>query len=974
MLTFKKSEKLLLERIKSKIKKAKVVSFDIFDTLLVRPYIRPIDLFEHMERALDCKGFALERRDAERRTRIRHRELEDITFDMIYDEIDEEFKHLKQKEMDWEEMVLRPNPELKQVYDYTKKLNKKIIIVSDMYMPSKFLRRVLRKNGFKDFDKLYVSGEIGKMKVFSTLYQHVLDDLHIKPQDILHIGDNVKSDFENPLKLKIKCVHYKQVLVQYLEKFYYLKNFSKKQDLDASILISIISQKWKQNQLIDKKDFNYWENLGYFLGGPLGYGYTRFIYEEAKKDNINNLLFVARDGWTLQKIYNMFENPIKNSYIYAPRFLNLVCRLDFGPAFGKAVQYYAKIAPDVVEYFKKEDVTVQRLYEAEQPITEQECYNFILKHEKVFKDLANARMADYRKYLTSYVDKKDKVGFVDIASTFFSGQLLVQDALENNVIGFYSCLYPNYPKYNNLQIKTWSKNVVEHNIHRVLHLLELFASSPEYPIQQVLKNGEVCYLEPSKDECSRAKNYTSISNGMMEFAKSIQHRFGENDIYLSMENILEFFKEFSYHPQKSDIRYFDQVKLSFDAANKKNEPLYSMKTSAVDLICHPLETFNNIKSLSWKTKFQKFLVYGIIEKSSVQDNEFIKLFGRTFKSRIFKNGRFEKINLFGVLKKITTGEEVKRTFIGIPYYSKKNKNGQIEKRVLGIKLSSKASIENIRQEIIKQGNRLAVQNEHLTYLIRAQELHKKSFAKYKNAFKGKTVVLVGTGPTVRNYSPIKNAIHVGVNGAIYLENIKLDYLFMQDSPTDKNLINIVANANEYNCKKFYGILPELRINNLKNVGIERLGSEYFGNKNINAYYLDPIYRNFLAWDLSKDLIADWGGTAFSAMQFIMYTNPAKIFLVGCDVSLGNAVKKATEIENKTYISHKNAWLNIRDFADKNYKDTRIFSINPIGLKNVFNDVYTCSFLEKHPEFKEINIKIIDEEVENESRSVCSNCR
>ena len=90
MLTFKKSEKLLLDRIKSKIKKAKVVSFDIFDTLLVRPYIRPIDLFEHMERALDCKGFALERRDAERRTRIRHRELEDVTLDMIYDENDEE--------------------------------------------------------------------------------------------------------------------------------------------------------------------------------------------------------------------------------------------------------------------------------------------------------------------------------------------------------------------------------------------------------------------------------------------------------------------------------------------------------------------------------------------------------------------------------------------------------------------------------------------------------------------------------------------------------------------------------------------------------------------------------------------------------------------------------------------------------------------------------------------------------------------
>ena len=136
-----KKDKLLLDKIKSKIRKVKVVSFDIFDTLLVRPYIQPTDLFFHMEKAYERPGFADERRDAERRTRIRHKELEDITFDMIYDEIDDEFKDMKQKEMDWEEMVLRANPELKQVYDYAKEQGKKIVIASDMYLPTKFIAR-----------------------------------------------------------------------------------------------------------------------------------------------------------------------------------------------------------------------------------------------------------------------------------------------------------------------------------------------------------------------------------------------------------------------------------------------------------------------------------------------------------------------------------------------------------------------------------------------------------------------------------------------------------------------------------------------------------------------------------------------------------------------------------------------------------------------------------------------------------------
>ena len=48
----------------------KAVSFDIFDTLIVRPYIRPKDLFAHMEQAEGAPGFAAERVDAERRSRM----------------------------------------------------------------------------------------------------------------------------------------------------------------------------------------------------------------------------------------------------------------------------------------------------------------------------------------------------------------------------------------------------------------------------------------------------------------------------------------------------------------------------------------------------------------------------------------------------------------------------------------------------------------------------------------------------------------------------------------------------------------------------------------------------------------------------------------------------------------------------------------------------------------------------------------
>ena len=45
--------------------KASVISFDIFDTLLVRPYMRPSDMFFHLEKVYNCPGFSEQRVQAE---------------------------------------------------------------------------------------------------------------------------------------------------------------------------------------------------------------------------------------------------------------------------------------------------------------------------------------------------------------------------------------------------------------------------------------------------------------------------------------------------------------------------------------------------------------------------------------------------------------------------------------------------------------------------------------------------------------------------------------------------------------------------------------------------------------------------------------------------------------------------------------------------------------------------------------------
>lgn len=83
-------------------------------------------------------------------------------------------------------------------------------------------------------------------------------------------------------------------------------------------------------------------------------------------------------------------------------------------------------------------------------------------------------------------------------------------------------------------------------------------------------------------------------------------------------------------------------------------------------------------------------------------------------------------------------------------------------------------INNLTTELGKIKNLVTEQNEVAAY-------NTKAFAEYRNAFRGKKVVIVGGGPTVNYYNPIPDAIHIGLNFAWRRENISFDYLFTQDA-------------------------------------------------------------------------------------------------------------------------------------------------------------------------------------------------
>jgi len=194
-------------QIKSKIDQAEIISFDIFDTLLLRSVPHPQDVFTIIAQKYAIENFKKQRIKAEWKAREKTSFCE-VTLDEIYAYL----PGIKQAyEKSVEEELLFTNQEMMDLYQYAYMRGKRIIAISDMYLDQDFLYTLLDKNGFNAIEKLFVSSTYKATKVNGNLYAKVLEELQIdNPSKLLHIGDNYHSDVKMAKNMGIKAIHYQK--------------------------------------------------------------------------------------------------------------------------------------------------------------------------------------------------------------------------------------------------------------------------------------------------------------------------------------------------------------------------------------------------------------------------------------------------------------------------------------------------------------------------------------------------------------------------------------------------------------------------------------------------------------------------------------------------------------------------------------------------------------------------------------------
>lgn len=296
-----------------------VISFDVFDTLLLRPFIQPHHLFMIIGEKLNCVNFMSIRMKAEKEARSQaevkkgHKQ---VTIYDIYEiiqlrtGIDKQYG--VQLELQTELEFCFANPYMKDVFEILKSQNKKIIAISDMYLTKSMIVQLLDNSGFSGFSDVFVSCENNGSKGDKQLFKIVLQKLG-KDISLVHIGENYESDIKNAEDLGIATRYYNNV--NETGNQYRADGMS---ELIGSTYSGIVNTHLHNGN----KQYTPHYEYGFIYGGLYILGYCKWIYDYAKQNNIDKVLFLSRDGDIYHKVFNYLYTDMNNEYIYWSRIAN----------------------------------------------------------------------------------------------------------------------------------------------------------------------------------------------------------------------------------------------------------------------------------------------------------------------------------------------------------------------------------------------------------------------------------------------------------------------------------------------------------------------------------------------------------------------------------------------------------------------------------------------------------------------------
>ena len=259
------------------LSKYKLLSVDIFDTLLMRFFSDPKDLFLELGNVLvkqkqpvkySPQEFKILRIDAEKDARILNKKTSgEVTLSDIYNQFPKNFENRTfalEQELILEKKFCFLNEFMCNLINEANRRGIPTILVSDMYFSEEQITDILASKDFNlsSVDRIYMSSDYKCNKAIGTIWDIVFDDYsYCQHSDLLHIGDNYKSDYQIPKSYNINCIYYDTISTNLSTFFNYESTFIKQPNSISSIRKLAVKSGLEKNNVTDE--------IGGSILGPL---------------------------------------------------------------------------------------------------------------------------------------------------------------------------------------------------------------------------------------------------------------------------------------------------------------------------------------------------------------------------------------------------------------------------------------------------------------------------------------------------------------------------------------------------------------------------------------------------------------------------------------------------------------------------------------------------------------------------------
>ncbi|MEO7108062.1 MAG: glycosyltransferase [Rhodoferax sp.] len=568
---------------------------DVFDTAVIRLFEKPVDLFKYLEHSTQFANFERMRTYMEGKARERYGTRKDIKLLEIY----QNFHGVDQKqETDAELTFCVAHPETLAFYAELVSKNKKIFFVSDMYLDRATIAMILHKNGFLQYEDIFVSSEDDLIKGDGSRFAWLKSVLPDSLGKAIHIGDNHVSDWVQPRLQGYDALQFMESIDFYqYDEFLFSKapHLIAQSSFGVSFLLGMFRY-WKSG-FVDKQP-GYWKQFGFLYGGALVAAFCGFVNGTVLKNkySTSRVFFLARDGDIMSRVFRLLYPELDAVYLLASRrcmsfpSLNTMEPLDdedmlklFTTPIG------ITCAQDIIDRLGYDDM--QSLKDA---LADLESRGLIQSEPDVLRCFVEHKDTILAK---AFAERHTLLQYLDEVNFFQNPDIVIADVgwggtIQNALVKLMERSGHGDQKLHGLYMGV--SDSVEHKDYKTgflfqgdksrfdsfLNLIELITSSPKDGVVRIAAV-EGSYVPVSvkqtAEELHRQSIAAEIQAGILEFAQIVKDKKIGNLDFFKPQDFEALFEALQEHPSEEDVAHLGTVRHAMTLGSHFGEKVLNRK-------------------------------------------------------------------------------------------------------------------------------------------------------------------------------------------------------------------------------------------------------------------------------------------------------------------------------------------------------------------------------------------------------------